>query len=433
MTNIWQPSGDPDLAERRTHYRQKLSSGRVDLGENNEGLVLNISQSGLALRMAQELVDDELPKIRFQLSESDAWIEAKGRVKWRNDAKTTAGVEFVDLSPATRKQIEILIFLSYETEYEHESKPADEVEPVEPEVVERESVETLPFPEEFEERSQESIISSSQPYSETEEYEIVPESAADADAGSEELIRQEQSELEFVSPPQISAKGQGLETNEYSAKAATEDVSSEAVNEEQTKAALLAEAKISVKRAIPPIVENAEPAKVSGSRYGRWVVVLCLAAGLVLLAFVPVRHYLQKTRTSETQKEVAEANLPVPAAAPVSSGGTTARPLAATVSRPEPSGGVSNVRTAPGHGAFGLQVGAMVQEENAKALAKSLKEIKVPVIIVKRPGDRFFRVLVGPYDGVETVARAKEEIEKRGFQAFRVKWAEENAGSRRIR
>lgn len=415
MNNIWQPSGDPGVAERRTHYRQKLSSSRVELGESNEGVVLNVSQSGLALRTAHELVDDELPKMRFQLSESEAWIEAKGQVKWRNDAERTAGVEFVDLPTATRKQIEILIFLSYETEFDRESKTADEVEPVEQGTVDWEAMETLPFPQEREERDEAPGVGSTNWPHDTRDPWTDPE---------------HKTQVQTIQTTSLRHAETGIE-NGTSAK--DEDGCCEAADEEQKQSGVVPERQFPVEQQIPPTAENAQPTEVTGAPYGGRLVVLFLAMALVLSAFVAVRHYSQKTKTSEAQKEVTETNLPVAAAGPVSRPAPAAGPIAAPVSRPERSGGVSNVGTAAGHGAFGLQVGAMAQEENAKALEKSLREIKVPAIIVKRPGDRLFRVLAGPYDRADAAERAKEELEKRGFKAFRVKWAEENAGARRVR
>lgn len=404
MSDTWQPSGDPEVAERRTHYRQKLSSAHVELGENNEGVVLNVSQSGLALRTKQELAGDELPKMRFQLSESDAWIEAKGRVKWRNAAERTAGVEFVDLPATTRKQIEILIFLSYEMEFERQRKPTDEVEPFEQGDVEWESTAAIPFPEEWEEPGEDSTVAST-----------------------------ETRELWTTGEPEAQIQTTNLRHPETDTESGTsakdENESCETVDEERKRSGVLAEGQFPVEQQTPPTVECDQLREVRGSRHRGRLIVLFLAAGLVLLAFVQVRHYLQKTKTSEKPPEMTKANPPAPASHATRGG----EPISAPVSRPEPSVGVSNGRTAPSHGVFGLQVGAMAQEENAKALEKSLRQIKVPAIIVKRPGDRLFRVLAGPYDRVDAAARAKEELEKRGFKSFRVQWAEENAGARRIR
>lgn len=424
MTNIWQPSGDPDVAERRIHYRQKLSSSRVELGEENEGVVLNISQSGLALQTDQELLDDELPKMRFQLSESEAWIEAKGRVKWRNDAKRTAGVEFVDLSAATRKQIEILIFLSYETEFKHENKPVGETEEIRTAGTGWEGIEALPFPVEFEKRGETPSVSASQAYCEEEERVSERDLDADATGNSDEVIHEAHSELEFISPMQIPEERQSLETKgESTGPANDEDVSSEAFSEEQKKAELLAEAKFSVKKHIPPIKGSWQAANVIPSaRNAERRVVLLLGAALVLLGFISVRRYLQRTATSQAEKEVTEATLPVPAAARISE----------PALGPEIALRVPKVTSPVSHAAFGLQLGAMAQEGNAQELARSLKQINFTPIVTKSSSDHLYRVVVGPYDGADTAGRVKEQLEKRGFQAFRIKWIQTASDGRRL-
>jgi hypothetical protein len=69
----------------------------AELSENNGGIVLNVSQGVLALLAVAELIDDELPKMRFKFSRTHTWIETEGRIAWRSDSKRAAGVEFIDL------------------------------------------------------------------------------------------------------------------------------------------------------------------------------------------------------------------------------------------------------------------------------------------------------------------------------------------------
>jgi len=56
------------LTERRLHPRHRIQTlAYVDLGEDNGGIVLNISEAGLALQAAITLADEELPHLRIQL------------------------------------------------------------------------------------------------------------------------------------------------------------------------------------------------------------------------------------------------------------------------------------------------------------------------------------------------------------------------------
>lgn len=74
------------------------------------------------------------------------------------------------------------------------------------------------------------------------------------------------------------------------------------------------------------------------------------------------------------------------------------------------------------HPGFVLQVGAMTHEENADALAESLRQRNFPVIVSRSATGRLYRVVVGPYGDVDLTLRAKEQLKKQGFDAFRVPW-----------
>jgi hypothetical protein len=65
MINSFQSGGNPRIAERRFYWRERVSFPRAELGDNNRGIVLNISENGLALRAAAELIDDEFAKDSF--------------------------------------------------------------------------------------------------------------------------------------------------------------------------------------------------------------------------------------------------------------------------------------------------------------------------------------------------------------------------------
>jgi hypothetical protein len=109
MVNSFQPGGNPRIAERRIYWRERLLFPRAELGGNNRGIVPNINQNGLALQTVTELIDDELPTIRFQFSPSLRWVEAKGRIAWRSASKKEAGIEFTGLSDEVRNQIQTWI------------------------------------------------------------------------------------------------------------------------------------------------------------------------------------------------------------------------------------------------------------------------------------------------------------------------------------
>src|SRR5277367_98310 len=95
----------PD-SDRRQYPRQPIPSlAYVELDEGNGGIVLNVSEGGLAVQAVMSLVDDVLPSVRFQLSESDGWIQANARITWTGQSRKLAGLQFVDLPDDARGRI----------------------------------------------------------------------------------------------------------------------------------------------------------------------------------------------------------------------------------------------------------------------------------------------------------------------------------------
>ncbi len=96
----------PDARDRREHPRSaSFWLTCVELGEENGGIVLNISESGLAVTAAEPLEEEFCPRLRFRLPKSEEWIETNAHVVWTDSAKKGAGVQFVDLGPSDRERI----------------------------------------------------------------------------------------------------------------------------------------------------------------------------------------------------------------------------------------------------------------------------------------------------------------------------------------
>jgi TonB family protein len=102
----------PDITDRRLHLRQSVLFAYLELSESNGGIVLNISEGGLAVQAVGTIVDTHVSQIRFQLPQSADWLESSGRIAWTSASKKTAGVEFLDLSGEARAQIRDWISLA---------------------------------------------------------------------------------------------------------------------------------------------------------------------------------------------------------------------------------------------------------------------------------------------------------------------------------
>jgi outer membrane biosynthesis protein TonB len=94
------------LAERRGRARiEPASLIFVRLDEHNGGIVLNLSEVGLALSAIKTVPDGELPALRIQFPESPSWIPASAQVVWRSESGKEIGVRFVALTEEARRQI----------------------------------------------------------------------------------------------------------------------------------------------------------------------------------------------------------------------------------------------------------------------------------------------------------------------------------------
>src|ERR1700722_2432475 len=93
--------------DRRAHPRQRIRSlAYVHLGESNGGIVLNISESGIALQAAEALDAGESPlAMRIEIPRSRKSLEVNGEIVWVGESRKEAGLRFVDLGEDALKRI----------------------------------------------------------------------------------------------------------------------------------------------------------------------------------------------------------------------------------------------------------------------------------------------------------------------------------------
>lgn len=72
---------------------------------------------------------------------------------------------------------------------------------------------------------------------------------------------------------------------------------------------------------------------------------------------------------------------------------------------------------------FVLQIAAMNAPENANELARSLRLKEWPAFVSKRGTDRFYRVLIGPYESRESLRKAKSTLEGQHIPAIEKRWS----------
>jgi Gram-negative bacterial TonB protein C-terminal/PilZ domain len=93
--------------DRRLQMRARLaSSAYTALDDVNGGVVLNISETGMAVAASDALlVADYLPQVRLRLPNLEQRIKVSAQVVWLAESKKKVGIQFVDLSTEVRNQI----------------------------------------------------------------------------------------------------------------------------------------------------------------------------------------------------------------------------------------------------------------------------------------------------------------------------------------
>jgi TonB family protein len=75
------------------------------LGQDNGGLLLNISEGGLAVTTAMTLAEKDLPSIGIEFKGPREQIEVSGQIAWINESRREAGIRFVNPTESARQII----------------------------------------------------------------------------------------------------------------------------------------------------------------------------------------------------------------------------------------------------------------------------------------------------------------------------------------
>jgi TonB family protein len=93
--------------ERRIRLRHPLGAlAYLDIGADNGGIILNVSEEGLALQAVGPLEQQKDINLRIQLPHSETRIETAARIVWLSPSNRQAGVRFVAMPAASRAQIQ---------------------------------------------------------------------------------------------------------------------------------------------------------------------------------------------------------------------------------------------------------------------------------------------------------------------------------------
>src|ERR1700676_1571525 len=105
-TSTQQFPGQTQIHERRLHPRVlPRTLIYVACGESNGGMVLNVSDDGMAISMAIPVGDEAYSNLQVRMNGLGQSIEVHGRMAWTTESKKRAGIQLVDVSDQQREQI----------------------------------------------------------------------------------------------------------------------------------------------------------------------------------------------------------------------------------------------------------------------------------------------------------------------------------------
>lgn len=103
-TPILFPGAPGSRPKSRRFARSPVLFASIQLS-NLTGFILNASEGGLCVQTAREIPARDSLELRFQSIQPNAWIQTRARVAWRNETKTVAGMQFLDVTPEILAEI----------------------------------------------------------------------------------------------------------------------------------------------------------------------------------------------------------------------------------------------------------------------------------------------------------------------------------------
>jgi SPOR domain len=400
----------------------------VELADDNGGVVLNVCERGLAMRAVRTLGDDQFTQLRFQLSQSNDWIETRGRITWMSAPRTIVGVEFVDLSYEGRillenwiSSLEMLDATAGKNSLAENVRKAERAPASDQPAAAQVSISKPDTANRGIEQLGQDFAASPAPFT--------------MHAGGPELGRQARTESSgveqnsvdgspdaeepegFVSVPETETTRRVVEDRRELASAqdsvgtlpsaaeARSEADSNSSTSENTDYRIGSPFALSYGDASHEIESGERSTTPGRSSRGTWIWVV---AALVLLACVLLTFRLRMTAN----------NGPPEGTIPATSGPELPTDNSANPTKPSVNSNPPSI----GH-SFVLQVGAMTHKDNADRLAESLRNRNFPAFVSHSATDQFYRVLVGPYLTADSTSRVREELKKQNFNAIRKQWS----------
>jgi cell division septation protein DedD len=376
MDALSHSAGSSPLAPKARQFTRKpVLFASIQVGEDATGFILNISEGGLCVQTAQEIPADQPVRLRFQSLQSRDWVEAQGRIVWKNEEKNITGIEFVNLAADAQREVRTWLSFGDSLQELRGNWPADGAQ---------------------EEAGSESGM------------------AGDIEGG----IERDTDPLDVAGSPQ-----EDTETATLSDWA----LPSDDLDSPPDNITPLREEMPARPAAVRPRPGIAAVALALGLVFlAIWLAIWAgQHAGIVqrvegffsrkIVAPVPTGP----SNPAAPATEPAPPPAPPPAqalAAEARKGSVASAPSAHAVAVATPSS------KAEGSSKFALQVAAMREEENAQRLAEALRSKNFPVSVSKRNNEHLYKVIVGPYPDIPSVRSAEAALKKEGITPIPKRW-----------
>jgi cell division protein FtsN len=342
--------------------RERVLFSALELADNNGGIVLNISERGLAMRVVNGLGDTEVAQMRFQVAQSRDWLETRVRVAWIDTPRTTVGVEFIELSQEARDALKSWISALRDLDRDGTK-------------------------------------------SETAQQSRAPNQAATASTevpGRTATISvQERAGGARIEAPRERSAPDG-------AKISQSERAPAVAEPRQTRS--LAQPRLSIAESLgvlearPDEFAASAETRARGRSDRKWTISILVFAILVFAGegFYGLAHFRRSVRlSSHAARNTAKA-------APVSQ--------SPAPNKPSESAAIS------ASAGFVVQAGAMAERKNAVELADALQQKGFPSFIYKGDSARLYEVVIGPYPSAEAAEKINKQLQTERVDGFVRSW-----------
>jgi cell division septation protein DedD len=346
----------------RRFARRPVLFASIQIGNEAQGLILNGSEGGICVQITAGTVVPGLVDLRFQsagTAHPAGWVECRGQIVWSSDDRTVAGIEFVDPTPETNREIGNWLSFGESLRELRREWPADQAS-------------QSHWADDISEREASSFA--------------LPVGALPPNVSPIENAKQENEPKQLR--PRLAAFGQNYE-------------------DAMPRSRILQLVAIALVVLIGAVILM----KLHRPGWGFRSLVSKTARSN------QSRETDQPTAAPATNTGIISAQTVEP---PLANSLTAST---APLSAPAPYGETSPVAIVSANLGLMLQAGAMTEEQNAKEMAQSLQQKHYPAFVYKKDGDRFYRVFIGPYASDQSLRQAQTALRSLNIPTIKKKSA----------